>query len=142
MSNARAARGTLIKYGDGGAPEVFTTVAEIRGTIKFDGMEAEEIEVTTHNSAALNKFKEYITGLIEPGNVEFEINYLSDNATHQALRTKFLAQEIGNWQLVQAGGAETITFAAYVQRLPIEYSVDDAVMASITLRITGAVTFA
>ena len=65
MSDAISGYGTLLKRGDGGAPEVFTTVPEV-GSISGPSMETDEAEVTSHSSAASGAFKEFILTLLCP----------------------------------------------------------------------------
>jgi predicted secreted protein len=132
--------GTLLKLGDGGGPETFTTVGEVR-SISGPSMETEEIDVTTHSSAAAGAFREFILGLIDAGTVEFDINYVPADATHISLRTIFLARTKRNWQIVLPGSVQTISFAGYVKTMPFEFPVDDAITAKISIRCTGAPTF-
>jgi predicted secreted protein len=132
--------GTLLKRGDGGAPETFTTVGEVR-SISGPSMETDEADVTTHSSAAQGAFREFILTLIDAGTVEFETNYVPSDPTHIGLRTDFLARTKRNWQIVLPGSIQTISFAAYVKTIPFEFPVDDAMMQKITLRCTGAPAF-
>lgn len=129
--------GTLLKRGDGGSPETFTTVGEVR-SIAGPSMETDEADVTTHSSAASGAFREFIMTLIDAGNVEFETNYVPTDPTHVGIRQDFLARTKRNWQIVLPGAIQTISFAAYVQSMPYEFPVDDAIMQKISLRCTGA----
>ena len=111
--------GTLLKIGDGGSPETFTTIGEVR-SISGPSMETDEIDVTTHSSAAAGAFREFILGLIDAGSVEFDINYVPGDATHISLRTSFLARSLKNYQCVLPGAVQTISFAGYVKTMPFE----------------------
>lgn len=139
-TQALSAYGTLLKRGDGGAPETFTTVPEVR-SISGPTMETDEADVTTHSSAAAGAFREFILTLIDAGTVEFDINYVPTDAVHLGLRNDFLARTKRNWQLVLPGGVQTISFSAYVKTAPFEFPVDDAITQKLTLRCTGAPTF-
>lgn len=140
MSNAISAYGTLLKRGDGGAPETFTTVPEV-GTISGPSMETAETEVTTHSSAAQGAFREFILTLIDAGTLEFPINYVPGNAVHQAMRSDWLNRTKRNWQLVLPGGVETISLTGYIKSAPFEFPMDGPITQKLTIRLTGAVTF-
>lgn len=129
--------GTLLKRGDGGAPETFTTVGEVR-SISGPSMETDEADVTTHSSAASGSFKEFIMTLIDAGSIEFETNYVPSDPTHIGIRQDCLARTKRNWQIVLPGGIQTISFSAYVKSMPYEFPTDDAITQKISLRITGA----
>jgi len=132
--------GTLLKRGDGGSPETFSTVGEVR-SISGPSMETDEIDVTTHSSAAAGAFKEFIMGLIDAGSVEFDTNYVPSDGTHIGLRNDFLNRTKRNWQIVLPGAIQTISFAGYVKSMPFEFPVDDAITQKISIRCTGAPTF-
>lgn len=135
-SNAKFGYGTLVKMGDGGSPETFTAIAELRGDISLPGMESDEIEVTTHNNAVNGRAKEKILGLIDPGTLEFEVNYIATDATHIAMRQAMYNQTKKNFQLLSPTGDLT-TLSGYVQSMPRTYPVGDAINAQIKILITG-----
>jgi hypothetical protein len=136
-SQAKAGYGTLLKRGDGGSPEVFSTVGEVRN-ISGPTMEVGEAEVTTHSSAAAGSFREFVATLIDAGQIEFEVNYNPSDATHQGIRSDLLNRRTGNWKIVLPGGIETVTFSAFVKSAPYEFPTDDVIKQKITLRVTGA----
>lgn len=140
MSNAISAYGTKIKRGDGGSPETFSDVGEVR-SISGPSIEVDEQEVTTHSSAALGAFKEFIATLIDAGSIEFDINYVPSDITHQAIRSDLLLRRIGNWKIVLPGLVETISFKAFVKSAPYEFPTDNVVKQKIALRVTGAPTW-
>ncbi|MGL4296272.1 MAG: phage tail tube protein [Aestuariivirga sp.] len=139
-SAAISGYGTLLKRGDGGSPETFSTVGEVR-SISGPSIETDEIDVTTHSSAAAGAFKEFIMGLIDAGSVEFDINYVPSDPTHIGLRNDLLNRTKRNWQIVLPGAIQTISFAGYVKSAPFEFPTDDAIMQKISIRCTGAPTF-
>lgn len=139
-SNAKFGFGTLVKMGDGGSPETFTAIAELRGDISFDGMESDEIEITTHNNAVNGRAKEKIPGLIDPGNLNVEINYIATEVTHVAVRTAWINQTRKNFQILSPQG-DLISCAGYIMSLPITFPVDDSISAKIKIMLTGLPTF-
>jgi predicted secreted protein len=139
-SQAIAGYGTKLKMGDGGGPETFTEILEV-GDIDGPSPEWDEVEVTTHSSAVAGRYKEFLTTLIDSGEVSFPINYVPSDATHIALRTVFLAGTKRNWQIVLPGNVQTISFAAYVKSGPLKFPTNEQIMQELTLRISGAITF-
>jgi predicted secreted protein len=139
-TQALSAYGTLLKRGDSGAPETFTTVPEVR-SISGPSTETDEAEVTSHSSAAAGAYREFILTLIDAGSIEFDMNYVPSDAVHQNLRSDFTSRTKRNWQLVLPGNAQTISFSGYVKTFSLEFPTDDAVTASVSIRLTGAVTF-
>lgn len=139
-TQALSAYGTLLKRGDGGSPETFTTVPEVR-SISGPSMETDESDVTTHSSAAQGAFRQFILTLIDAGTIEAEMNYVYSDPVHLAIRNDFLARTTRNWQLVLPGAVQTISFTGYVKSLPLDFPVDDAITVKLTIRLSGAVTF-
>lgn len=140
MTQAISAYGTLLKRGDGGSPETFTTVPEVR-SISGPSMETDEADVTTHSSAALGSFRQFILTLIDAGAVEFDMNYVPSDPVHIGIKNDFLGRTTRNWQLVLPGSIQTISFTGYVKTFPFEFPVDDAITAKVSIRLTGAPTF-
>lgn len=137
---ALSAYGTLLKRGDGGSPETFTTVPEVR-SISGPSTETDEAEVTTHSSAAAGAYREFILTLIDAGSIEFDINYVPTDVVQQGVRSDFTNRTKRNWQLVLPGSVQTISFTGYVKTFSLDFPVDDAVTAKVSIRLTGAVTF-
>ncbi len=142
-TNQVSSYGTLLKIGDGGGPETFTTIAEVKD-ISGPSFERATIDATTHSSTGA--WKEVVPGLLEPGEVSFEIGFLPTNATHS--QTSGLVRDLKNrtkrnFQLVFTdGGSTTWQFAAYVTGFTPKAPVDGLLGADVTLKLTGAPTLA
>lgn len=139
-SQAKFGYGTLVKMGDGGTPETFTAIAELRGDISFDGMESDSIEITTHNNAVNGRAKEKMPGLIDPGDLSIEINYIANDATHVAVRNAWINQTKKNFQVLSPYG-DLITCQGYIMSLPITFPVDDSINAKVKIMLTGLPVF-
>ena len=142
-TSATAAFGTLLKLGDGGGSEAFATIAEVKN-IKGPKLKMDTIEVTSHSSTSA--FREFIAGLLDGGEVTFDMNWLPANATQSyaagVLRDMYNRTK-RNFQLVFPSASPTTwTFAAYVTGFEPDAAVDGALMASLTLRLTGVPTLA
>ena len=142
-TSAIAAFGTFLKQGDGGTPEAFTTIAEVRD-ISGPELVSETVEVTNHDS--VDGWKEYVATLLGGGAVTFGVNYIPTDATHDhttGLLVDMTARTLRNWQLVfPDAGSTTWSFPAYVTGcVPAEPVAGELSMA-VTLLISGKPTLA
>lgn len=113
------------------------TVGGIKSFSGFDG-EAADIDVSTLASTR----KEFLQGLPEEGNLSLSIVYDPDDAGQAEMLTARNAQTAYTCVLTLPDTVtlNVLTFSAYVKSISIEGSVDDAVMSTVNLKITGAVT--
>lgn len=135
-SSALETQGVLIKRGDGASPEVFTTIPEI---VSFDGPggSASEIDVSDLASSA----REFRMGLKDEGDFSFEMMYLPNNAQHGGLQTDRTNRTLRNFTITLTDSPQSVmSFSAYVREFSVSGGVDDVIRASVTLRISGAVT--
>ena len=142
-SSATTAFGTLLKLGDGGGTEAFATIAEVKN-IKGPKLKMDTIEVTSHSSAGA--WREFIAGLLDAGEVTFDMNWLPANAT-QSYSAGILRDMVNrtkrNFQLViPAASPVTWTIPAFVTNFEPDFAVDGALVASITLKVAGQPTLA
>jgi len=142
-SNAIAAKGTLLKIGDGADPEVFTTIAEVMN-ISGPSLSMDAIDVT--NQSSVNGWKESIGGLLDGGEITFDINYLPTDATHNAtagLINDMQNRTLRNFQLVFPDASSTTwSFSALITGFEPSADVSDKLTASVTLKISGQPTLA
>jgi len=135
--------GTLLKIGDGGGTEVFTTIAEV-SNISGPGLAMDTIDVTNHSSPTA--WRQYVAGLKDAGEVSFDINYTPTAATHNAttgLLKDMNDRTLRNFKLVFPDlGATTWTFAAFITGFEPSEPIDDKLTAAVTLKISGAPTLA
>jgi predicted secreted protein len=135
---AFASHGTLIKRGDGATPtEAFTTIAMVKD-IKGPGRSLGTEEVTNQSSTAA----EFVAGVPDSGEVAFDMNYDPADTGHQGLITDMTSRTLRNFKIVfpDTGSAE-YAFAAFVTKFETDMKVKGALTASVTLKISGAVTF-
>lgn len=140
---AISAFGTLLKIGDGGGTEVFTTIAEVKD-ISGPSFSMDTVELTTHSSTGA--WKEYLGTLLDAGEVTFDVNFTPTGATHSqstGLIRDMKNRTLRHFQLVWPDvGATTWSFSAYVTGFEPSAPVDNLLGASVTLKISGAPTLA
>ena len=143
MTNALAGYSTLLKIGDGGGTEVFTTIAEVKDS-NGPTLELATEDVTNHSSPGA--WREFIPTLKDAGEVTFMVNFIPTTATQSY--TSGLLKDLNNrtkrnFQLVFPDGvATTWTLPAYVTGFEPSGPVDGVLEASISLKIAGAPTLA
>ena len=140
-SLAVSSYGTLLKIGDGGGSEVFTTIGEVRD-ISGPSLNVGTEEVTAHDGSG---WREFVPTLKEIGEITFEINF--NAAATQGFSTGLYNDAANktkrNFQIVlPTTSAKTGSFAAYVTAFELTEPVEGVLRASITLQGTGALTWA
>lgn len=136
-SQAMKSQGVRLQRGNGGSPETFTTIGEITD-ITGPGGAASEIDVTHLLSTA----KEFVLGLADEGEVQLKLNMVPSDAQQTGLRNDRIAGTLRNFKLILTDvGLETATFAAYVKTYSVAAGVDKKIELSITLRVSGLVTW-
>lgn len=142
-SGALSAWGTLLKIGDGGGTEAFTTIAEVTD-ISGPSLSLDTAEVTSHSST--NKFKEFIGTLLDAGEMTFSINFIPTNATQSysaGLIKDMFARTMRNFQLIFPNASTTTwLFAALVTAFEPKEAIADQLSADVTLKISGYPTLA
>ena len=128
--------GTLLKLGDGGGTEVFTTVAKIKD------ISGPEFNRGTHDaSTQTTDWGEIGPGLKRGGQVTFTINWIPTDGTHDhltGLRKDFIDGTKRNIQIVWPDPAATTDqFAVYILNLGPTAPVDGLLEQSVTMEVTG-----
>ena len=138
ISKSKLGFGTLLKAGDGGGPEVFTTILE-NVSLEGPALERDVLESTHHESP--DGYKEFLGGLKDAGEVSGEGNLVLDG-TQTNLITDFEAGTKRNFELVVPvdGTPKTWAFAALVIRFQPTYPVDDKMTYSFSLKVTNKPT--
>lgn len=133
--------GTLLKIGSGAtAPYTYATIFGVFLVPPIES-EQEKIEVTHHDQNS--PYRKYIpSGLIDPGDYQFQMHSERNQATQTALYTAYKAGSLCHFQIVYPDGM-TQTFDAYVTGM--QYNEADAtspepVNITVTLAISGDVT--
>jgi hypothetical protein len=139
------AQGTEIYWSTSTAASTSTSnmVGEIVG-FTGPGGAAAEIDVTNVNSVA----KEYLIGLMDYGEVSFDMNLSLTDTAQVALRADCVAAVKSKRKCVIKFSDSTTdasrtkaTFDAYGKTFSINGAVDSAVKGTLAIRVTGAVTF-
>lgn len=120
-------------------PVTFTQVNNVKSYTGFDGS-ASELDRSNLSSTA----KEFVLGLVDPGQFSLELDTDLNDAGQAALRAKQQSGVISNFKLVLPGAVAnlTYTFTGYVKKFSQTGGVDQIVKSSVDIRISGTVTLA
>jgi TP901-1 family phage major tail protein len=133
---AQRGRDLLIKIGDGGDPENFTTVAGLKArTLAFN---AATVDITTADSADM--WRELLAGGVKSATISGS-GVFKDAASDAALRTAFFNASINNYQIVIPSFG-TVTGPFKITALQYDGPYDGELKMSLSLASAGALAFA
>lgn len=131
--------GASIAIGDGATPtEAFVPVAQVtRITPPSD--EFDVIDVT--NMASADRTREFIQGMRDPGQCEFEINFDAGGTADTALQALRAVNTPTNFRITFPTST-TWTFAGFLQSYAAEIPFDDKQTATVAIKVTSSYTVA
>lgn len=136
MTNAIAAKGSQLKRGDAGDPELFSAVAEVR-SISHDGGDREMLDATHLTSSG--SYREQLVGFKSAGSVTLEVNFIP--ASHADLESDDSNDTLRNFRFVLSDAAASYyAFAAYVKVAMPNAAAGEVLTGTITLTISGEIT--
>lgn len=134
--------GTQLQRGDGQTPENFGTIAECR-SISGPSMATDILDVTNHESQG--GVREFKAGLIDPGELTFDLAFQPGEPSHgtrAGLQKAQLDRALDNYHLVFPPGIGfTWLFQGIVTGLPLTFPIDEVITSSVTLKVTGLPDF-
>ena len=134
--SAQPGRQLLVKIGDGGTPENFTTVAGLRATtLSFNST---TVDVTNADSA--NQWRELLAGAGIKSASFSGSGVFKDAASDEALRSSFFNQVTRDFQIVIPSFG-TVEGAFQIASLQYEGPYDGEVKLSLSLASAGALSF-
>lgn len=132
MTSAVAGPGFLLTHAG-------TLVAEVRD-ITGPAQVAEKDDVT--NQSSPNQYREWITTLLDGGDVTFVCNYIPGDTSQVALLTALQGRGVEAFVITppSPNAAHTLAFNARVGKWETKFPVAKAATLDVTLHVTGAVT--
>ncbi|WP_060880157.1 phage tail tube protein [Streptomyces scabiei] len=130
------ATGTQLKRDSNGAGS-FVTIASVED-LSGPGRSRNMIDVSAHDSP--DRYREFVKGMKDGGEVTATINYRPGETTHQALDADFEENDLRDYQLVILPGDDdehTWDFTAGISDIGDEFPLDDKMAREVTFKISG-----
>lgn len=128
-----AAYGTVVKRSG-------TTIIQAQD-IQGPELTAEALDATAHDSTAA--WREFVAGLIDGGEVAFTLFFDPDAATHTSIRTDLVARlPVAHSVTFPDTTPAVASFSAIVTRFKPMAPVAGMLTAEVTIKVTGAVSWA
>ena len=142
MAAGYLGKGTTVTYAStSGGLATATALANV-GSISGPTASSEFLDVTAQNTAG--KYRSFIAGVIDPGELSFPVNYDPADAGHQALHALLESQAENVWELDfngAIGSAITCTFPGVVTGCEVNAPVDGVITMNVTVKVTGEITW-
>jgi hypothetical protein len=135
-SEAMLGYGSKFSIHDDNSPGVYVEMGEVFN-ITPPNSQTDDVDVT-HNQSPSRK-REFIPGLIDPGECSFEMNFIPGSASDVRIR----ALQISGAQKmceIEFPNAETWEFLASIKGYEISSATEDKMTATVTLRVSGDIT--
>jgi len=106
-------------------------------SISFGGIETNDVDVTTLDSS--DAYRDFVPGLIDPGDLTITITYDKILASHKALSNHLNGRTVlDGWSVAFTGSTtDPDTFSGYVNSLSREVPLDDKMTATFGVKVTG-----
>ncbi len=131
------AKGTILSISDTASPPVYAAISEVR-SITGPTVKPKIVDITTHDTQGFWMRK--IAVLIDPGDVSFETNYDSADAT-QAFTTGMWNQMIGlvlsAFKMIFPNSAGTLAMLGYIGQHEFSAPVDNVLAVKFQFALTG-----
>lgn len=115
----------------------YTTIGQL-GDIDGPNEERDSVDVTTHDSA--NNAREYKPNLSDGGEVTLDVVYDPGDSTQQIIVDIYRTRAQVPWKFILPDTASSeVDFTAHVQSHGLAAPMEDKLMKSVTLKVTGKV---
>lgn len=139
MTSARIGHGTCFFLDD--ASDTLTELSELIG-ITTPNFQTDDVDATHFKSPG--RVREYIAGLTDPGEGEFEFNLVPGSATDLLLQAALDDGVTRDYEIViptnTTGTTQKFAGQCIVKGYAREIPIDDKMMGTVTVRFSGAVT--
>ena len=137
MSDARIGYDSSYHISNGDSPETFEQIGEVFNITPGEES-TDRVDVTHYKSP--DRRREFIAGLIDPGEAPFEINWVPGNETDEFIRDLRTSGETRTHKIRFPNGV-TVSFDAIILSYSKAIPLDDKMTATITVAVSGAETW-
>lgn len=139
MAAAKAikSQGTVLSYSVG-SPTNYTALGKVMG-IDGPGGDSTVIDQTDLDDTS---FKRKLTGLVDEGDVSFDLNLNPADAGHAALKAAQEASTLLEFKLTPPSGSLSAYFSGYVRSMRLAAPADSKYTAKVAIVIDGGYAWA
>lgn len=137
MSDAILGYGIVYAISTATGGSTYTNLGEV-SDIELPSDEVEQVDVTHYGSA--DRTREFIAGLINPGEASFTINWIPGNATDTFLRALRISGEVRNHKITFPN-ATSVVYPAFITGYSPSAPIDDKLSAQFAVKKAGAETW-
>jgi predicted secreted protein len=139
-SNALLGYGSVFEIVSDSSPDLYVALSEVK-SITPPSADVDQVEVTHMQSP--NRYREFISGLIDGGEASFEMNFIPGSTSDDRI-FELLSLPVGQSRRrscrISFPNGVTWTFDGEVTGYEPTVPFDDAMTATVTLKVTGGVT--
>ena len=139
-TNARIGHGSLFELLDANvSPLAYVIVGEVT-SITLPALARDAVDAT--HTESTGRWREFIPGLKDGGEVTVEMNFVSGSVSDALIRAQFASDDLSQVRIStpESPAADVLTFNAVVTGYEVEGPIDDKMMATMTLKVSGQVT--
>ena len=136
MSDVKIGYGAQFHMAATGGSSDLTKLAEVT-SVALPNEQTAEVEVTHYESP--NRTKEFISGLIDPGELSIEINYIAGSDTDDLIVAAKGDGAVRQMKIVLPQYTQQFTFPGIVRGYDRSAPIEGRMTATITIRVAGAV---
>src|SRR5579884_2651330 len=129
--------GGQFQIGNGGSPETFTTVTQVKD-VDFTGSKVDTQDITTADNT--DGTRRFVDTLFDAGECTATIFWNPNDVTHQQLESAFLARGTHNFKRINPGGFGTRSFAGIIVSIDRKEAIDKPTEATVKIKLNGAYT--
>jgi predicted secreted protein len=139
-SSALLGYGSVFEIISDSSPDLYVALAEVK-SITPPSADVDQVEVTHMQSPG--RYREFVSGLIDSGEASFEMNFIpgstSDQRIFELLNLPTGVSRRRSCRISYPNG-RTWTFDGEITGYEPDIPFDDAMTATVTLKVSGAVT--
>ena len=115
---------------------VLTAIAEV---VSIDGPSSQRDDIdVSHLGSGVQR--DFLPGLIDPGEVNLELNYDPNGSTHQAITDQFVLTSLVACKAIWSDATE-IPCSCYIKSFKPNASVGDKMKATVGIKVADAITW-
>jgi hypothetical protein len=132
MTDAQIGYGTTFSTLYPDSPNEYVALAEVT-SVSWPNMARDSVDASHMESP--NRYREFIPGMVDPGEMSVEFNFIPGNTSHHNLLMELELPETLSRRIVK--GARTFEFRAFLTGLEMSAAVGDKQTGTATFKLTG-----